>query len=222
MAVGDPLIRLEGVTFAYRAGEPVFAGLDLELRAGERLGMVGPNGCGKTTCLHVIVGLLLPQAGSVWAFGRLRARERDFPDVRARAGLVFQNPDDQLFCPTVLEDVAFGPLNLGRSRDEARRLAARSLAMVGLSGVEERITYRLSGGEKRLVALATVLAMEPQVLLLDEPTGGLDDASCERVSRVLAELPQAMIVVSHQRDFLAPLVHRTQRLGSGRGGQHTT
>lgn len=218
MALGDPLIRLEGLTFAYRAGEPVFAGLDLELHAGERLGLVGPNGCGKTTCLHLIVGLLLPQAGSVWAFGRARVRERDFFEVRARAGLVFQNPDDQLFCPTVLEDVAFGPLNLGRSREQALSIARTALAMVGLSGLAERITYRLSGGEKRLIALATVLAMDPQVLLLDEPTNGLDDASCERISRVLAELPQAMIVVSHQREFLAPLVHRTQRLGSGSSG----
>lgn len=212
MAGGEPLIRLSGVAFAYGPDRPVFSDLGLTLRAGERLALVGPNGSGKTTLLHLIVGLIRPAAGTVWAFGRDRERESDFREVRTRAGLVFQNPDDQLFCPTVLEDVAFGPLNLGWTPDEARRLAARTLGLVGLSGMENRITYRLSGGEKRLVALATVLAMEPEVLLLDEPTNGLDDASTERVTRALAGLPQAMIVVSHQRDFLTELVHRTQVL----------
>lgn len=214
MASGEPLIRLEGLGFSYGPERPVIKEFDLQLAEGERLGLVGPNGSGKTTLLHLIVGLLRPAAGTLWAFGRPRNHEVDFREVRARAGLVFQNPDDQLFCPTVLEDVAFGPLNLGRSPEEARRTASATLDMVGLPGMEERITYRLSGGEKRLVALATVLAMTPDVLLLDEPTNGLDDSSTVRITRVLAGLPQAMIVVSHQRDFLAGLVHRTQVLSA--------
>mgnify|MGYP001210572624 CR=1 FL=1 len=211
---GEPLIRLAGVSFAYKPGHPVLADVHLELRRGERLGLVGPNGSGKTTCLHLIVGLLLPQAGVVWAFGRERTRERDFAEVRARVGLVFQNPDDQLFCPTVLEDVAFGPLNLGWPREKALAAAAGALALVGCGELGGRVTHHLSHGEKRLVALATVLAMEPEVLLLDEPTNGLDEVSCERVGEILAALPQAMILVSHQRDFLQPLVHRRQSLGS--------
>lgn len=213
-----PLIRLEGVSFSYDQDRPVVTDVDLSLESGERLGLVGPNGSGKTTLLHLIVGLLRPSSGVVWAFGRVRTQEEDFREVRVRAGLVFQNADDQLFCPTVLEDVAFGPLNLRRTPEEARRLAARTLDLVGMAGLEDRITYRLSGGEKRLVALATVLAMEPDVLLLDEPTTGLDEASTERVTRVLAGLPQAMIVVSHQREFLRGLVHRTQVLPSSPGG----
>jgi cobalt/nickel transport system ATP-binding protein len=116
-------------------------------------------------------------------------------------GLLFQDADDQLFCPTVAEDVAFGPLNLGKSRDEVRRIVAATLDSLGLAGYEHRVTYRLSGGEKRLVALATVLAMQPDVLLLDEPNGGLDDDARERLIGVLAQLPQALIVVSHDRTF---------------------
>lgn len=170
----------------------------------------------------LIVGLLRPQSGTVWAFERVRARERDFLEVHRRAGLVFQNPDDQLSCPTGLEDVAFGPLNLGHSEDGARRLAARALAGVGLSGFEKRITYRLSAGENRLVALAAVLVREPQVLLLDEPANGQNETASESVCRLLAGLPQAMMIVSHQRDLLAPLVQRTpvmagERRGAARG-----
>lgn len=217
MARGEPLILLEGVHFSYEPGRPVLTDFHLSLAAGERLALVGPNGCGKTTCLHLMVGLLRPSAGVVWAFGRQRQREADFREVRARAGLVFQNPDDQLFCPTVLEDVAFGPRNLGLSWEQATGRAEAALQAVGLAGFADRLTYRLSGGEKRLVALATVLAMEPQVLLLDEPTNGLDEAAAARMCRVLAGLPQAMILVSHHRDFLTPLVHRTQIL-AGSGG----
>ena len=141
------------------------------------MALLGPNGCGKTTLLHLIVGLLRPSAGQIEAFGRQRMAEADFHEVRRRVGLLFQDADDQLFCPTVAEDVAFGPLNLGKSRDEVRRIVAGTLDSLGLAGYEHRVTYRLSGGEKRLVALATVLAMQPEVLLLDEPSGGLDDAS---------------------------------------------
>lgn len=211
---GEPLIRLQGVFFAYQPGRPVLSNFHLELKRGERLALLGPNGSGKTTCLNLIVGLLLPQQGTVWVLGRPRVRERDFVEVRARVGLVFQNPDDQLFCPTVLEDVSFGPLNLGWPRERALAAAASALELVGCGQLGKRLTHSLSHGEKRLVALATVLAMGPEVLLLDEPASGLDDTSFGRVARVLDALPQAMILVSHQRDFLEPLVHRRQQLGA--------
>jgi cobalt/nickel transport system ATP-binding protein len=214
--MSDALIRLTGVCFAYGQGPPVLDGLDLELRPGRRLALVGPNGSGKTTLLHLIVGLLRPTAGSVEAFGQARATEKDFFEVRARAGLLFQDPEDQLFCPTVAEDVAFGPLNLGHSQAQAEAIVTETLEGLGLAGYEDRVTYKLSGGEMRLVSLATVLAMRPDVLLLDEPTAGLDEDAERRLLDVLAPLPQAMIIVSHDRAFREALVEETRVLRNGR------
>ena len=216
MGVSDPLIQLRGIGFAYTGGPLVLEGLDLQLHAGERLGLVGANGSGKTTLLHITVGLLRPTAGEVHAFGRVRRDERDFAEVRRRAGLLFQDPEDQLFCPTVAEDVAFGPLNLGKSRDEVRAIVADTLDRLGLAGYGPRITYKLSGGEKRLVSLAAVLAMQPDVLLLDEPTAGLDETSEARLIDILADLPLAMLVVSHDHTFLNATTERAVRLNGGR------
>ncbi len=212
----EPLIRLTGLRFAYAGRPPVLDGADLSLWPGERVAVTGTNGAGKTTLLHLIVGLLKPQAGEVWAFGAARRSEADFRAVRARAGLVFQDPDDQLFCPTVTEDVAFGPLNLGKTAAEARTIVGQTLASLGLLGFEERITHKLSGGEKRLVTLATVLAMQPEVLLLDEPTGGLDEQATERLAAILGGLPQAMVLVSHDRAFRRRLATRAVHLRDGR------
>lgn len=212
---GDPLARLEGVEFSYAPGHPVLAGVDFELHSGERIGLIGTNGSGKTTLLHLLVGLVKPAGGSISAFGAIRKKEDDFHEVRARMGLVFQDPEDQLFCPTVLEDVAFGPLNLGKTPEEACSAASEALSLLGLAGFEDRITFKLSGGEKRLVSLATVLAMQPEVLLLDEPTCGLDEKSEERISRLLHELPQSMIIVSHENDFVRDIATRVVRMENG-------
>jgi len=214
--VREPLIRLEGVCFGYDPARPVLDHATLTLAAGERVALVGDNGSGKTTLLHLVVGLLKPAAGTVWAFGRERRIERDFTEVRARAGLLFQDPDDQLFCPTVLEDVAFGPLNLGRRPAEARAIAEATLADLGLGDFGARITHRLSGGEKRLVTLATVLAMQPDVLLLDEPTVGLDERSLRRLTELLEARPQAMLIVSHDGAFRERLATRVASLREGR------
>lgn len=210
------LFRLEDVGFAHDSARPVLAGLEFCLSAGERVAVLGDNGAGKTTLLHLMVGLLRPQAGRVVAFDADRRREADFHDVRARAGLLFQDPDDQLFCPTVAEDVAFGPLNLGASRAEAQDAVAEALERVGLSGFGERVTHKLSGGEKRLVTLAAVLAMRPEVLLLDEPSNALDRAARERLIDILAGLPQAMVIVSHDDDLVERLATRRVVLRGGR------
>ena len=212
----DPLIRLSSVSFSYNAGRQVLDDCDFTLLAHERVGLLGANGSGKTTLLALIVGLLKPDEGSVEAFGKMRRSEADFYDVRCRCGLLFQDADDQLFSPTVAEDVAFGPLNLGKPREEVRTIVAQSLDSLGLAGYEDRVTYKLSGGEKRLVALATVLAMQPEVLLLDEPLGGLDSSATERVTAILTALPQAMVIVSHDREFVDRLSTRSVRLAAGK------
>lgn len=210
------LIEAHGIVFAYPGHSHVLNGVDLSLAPGERVCLTGPNGAGKSTLLLILMGLLTPQAGRVIAFGRERREERDFHDVRRLAGFVFQDPDDQLFCPTVAEDVAFGPLNMGKSRAEAGKIVEGVLDRLQLGHLRDRITHKLSGGEKRLVTLAAVLAMEPQVLLLDEPTNGLDEPTCARVTDILNGLPQAMIIVSHDPYFRREVETRSVRLVAGK------
>ncbi|MCE1237264.1 MAG: energy-coupling factor ABC transporter ATP-binding protein [Hyphomicrobiales bacterium] len=210
-----PLFDLADVSVD-RAGRRVLDRVSLRLDPGERLALVGPNGAGKTTLLRALVGLETPSAGRLVAFGRERRVEKDFREVRARAGFLFQDADDQLFSPTVIEDVAFGPLNLGLSAKEAVARAEETLERLGLAALARRITHRLSGGEKRLVALAGVLAMRPEALLLDEPTNALDAERFARLEAILADLPLAMVIVSHDHRFLERLAHRVVLLTEGR------
>ena len=210
------LIALSGVRFLYPNGQAVLKDANLIIHPGERVGLVGAIGSGKTTLLNLVVGLLRPDHGTVEVLGRPRREERDFWEVRERVGLLFQDPDDQLFCPTVQEDIAFGPLNQGKSRSEVEVIVRRALGLVGLEGFEDRITHHLSGGEKRLVSLATVLAMEPDALLLDEPENGLDPPSYERIRSLLLSLPQAMVIVSHNVEFLQSVTTRCLRVEDGR------
>jgi cobalt/nickel transport system ATP-binding protein len=210
------LFDLSGIRFAYPQHDTVLNGVDLRLEAGERVALTGANGAGKSTLLHIMVGLLKPNAGTVTAFGAERRSEPDFREVRRRAGLVFQDPDDQLFCPTVAEDVAFGPLNLGKSREEALAIVDETLAQLRLDHLRDRVTHRLSGGEKRLVSLAAVLAMKPDVLLLDEPTNALDEDTRERLVEILTELPQALVVISHDTHFRRKVTDRQLFLEGGR------
>lgn len=209
-----PLIHLQDIAFGYPA-HPVLSGVHFQLHPGERVALLGENGAGKTTLLRLMVGLHKPTGGRIDAFGRERREEAEFREVRARAGLLFQDSDDQLFCPTVLEDVIFGPLNLGRSESEARAIAEQVLASLDLSRYAERVTHKLSGGEKRMVALATVLAMQPQVLLMDEPTNGLDEKAEQRLLAHLESLPQAMVFVSHDRKLVERLATRAVLIQDG-------
>jgi cobalt/nickel transport system ATP-binding protein len=197
-----PLFALEAVSFAY-AGKPVlFDGLDLALQQGEHIGLYGPNGSGKTTLFRLIMGLEKPLSGRLMLHGEPVDNAKALYALRCRIGLIMQNADDQLFSPTVLDDVAFGPINLGLSRSAARERAMRALENMGMGGFAERITHRLSGGEKKLVSIASVLSMHPEALLLDEPTAFLDDDSRERMIDILRGLPSARIIISHDRDFL--------------------
>ena len=152
MKKNEPVIHLQNICFAYPGGAPVFNGMEFALQEGDRVGLIAPNGSGKTTLFHLIMGLLKPDSGTIEIFGQTLSAEKDFAAVRRRVGLLFQDSDDQLFNPTVLEDVAFGPLNLGKSKAEAVDISRNTLNFLGLKGFEDRITFRLSGGEKRPVA----------------------------------------------------------------------
>jgi cobalt/nickel transport system ATP-binding protein len=210
------LIRLCGIRFAYEENKPLFEKLDFSLRAGERLALLGGNGAGKTSLLRIIMGLARPDAGTVRLFGRDCRAEKDFAAVRPRMGFLFQDADDQLFCPTVAEDVAFGPLNLGAPHNCVHELVSAALAAVGLAGFEQRVSYRLSGGEKKLVALATILAMKPEVLLLDEPTAGLPAETAGRIAHILRASGLPCLIVSHDRAFLEQSAVGALHLQSGR------
>jgi len=210
------IINLKGISFAYSGDKLVLDYLNFQLRRGDRIGLAGPNGSGKTTFFHIIMGLLRPSSGRIELFGRPANDKKDFRGARKRIGLLFQDADDQLFCPTVLEDVAFGPLNLGKSPEEARDIALKTLSRLDLSGFEDRITYKLSGGEKRLVSLATVLAMDPEVLLLDEPTNGLDEETEEKITDILKGLNLSCIFISHNLDFLLETTDRIYAIANGK------
>ena len=209
------LIEIRDVNFKY-GGRPVLDGLSFCFSEGERVGLIGPNGSGKTTFFHVVMGLLKPESGELRIFGKSRNREKDFVEVRRRIGFVFQDPDDQLFSPTVAEDVAFGPLNLGVPRERVMEIVSDTLNMLGLAGFENRITHKLSGGEKRLVSLATVLAMNPEILLLDEPTSGLDEKTVVRLITILKNLSTSYIIASHDRDFLKEVTTKLYRMEGGK------
>jgi len=196
-----PLINLQDISFSYPGGKTVLDHLNFEFYRQDRIGLVAPNGSGKTTFFHLIMGLNMPNSGSIELFGNKITHARDFEEARQRIGFLFQDPDDQLFSPTVLEDVAFGPLNLGKSKKEAIDIARQTLADIGLEGFEDRITFKLSGGEKRLVSLATVLAMEPEVLLLDEPLNALDVDTGKKIAEIISNLDLSYIIISHDVDF---------------------
>ena len=201
-----PIFSLKGIGFGYGQGDcmrPVLHDVDFSLHPGQRIGLYGPNGSGKTTLFRCITGLARPQSGQVLFHGVPLNDEKDFHDLRCKVGFVLQHAEDQLFFPTVLEDVAFGPLNLGLAADEAKDRAIETLRNLGLAGFEDRLTHRLSGGEKKLVSLAAVMAMQPEALLLDEPTNGLDSDARQRIIDILSSLDTARITISHDWDFLA-------------------
>ncbi len=210
------MLELRQVSYRYpQAASPVLEDLDFTV-ADSRLGIIGPNGCGKTTLLHLLVGLLRPDRGELLCHGQPVRSRADLRALRREVGFLFQNSDDQLFSPTVLEDVAFGPLNLGHSPAEAAEIAVHTLENLGLHGFEERITHRLSGGEKKLVALATILAMRPKLLLLDEPTNNLDPQTRQRLIDILKNLDLSQVIISHDWNFLDHTTTALYALEEGR------
>ena len=196
------LVQLQGLCFGYETQNYILKDLDLQIDRDSKVAVIGDNGQGKTTLLHIIMGLQRPQQGRVFLFGMAMQSEKDFASQRTKMGFVFQDADDQLFCPTVLEDVCFGPLNQGLSREEALQLGNKTLQVLGLEGYQERLTHKLSGGEKKLVSLATVLSMNPQMLILDEPTTGLDKNYRQKFIELIKKIDLPHLIVSHDFDFL--------------------
>jgi len=209
------LIEVSNLSFRYPDGRQALVDVSLTVYEGERVALVGPNGAGKSTLILHLNGIFASQDGHVRVAGLPVAGEH-VKKVRALVGLVFQDPDDQLFSPTVFDDVAYGPLYMGLSEDEVRRRVERALAAVGMQGYGDRVPHRLSAGEKKRIALATVLAMEPSVLVLDEPTAGLDPRGRRMLIRLLDSMPQTMIVSTHDLLMVRDLFPRMVILDRGR------
>ena len=208
-------LEVSGLCFRYPDGHEALRGLDLRVRAGERVAVLGPNGAGKSTLVLHLNGILSPQVGYV-RVGDLPVAKPHLAEVRRRVGVVFQDADDQLFCPTVAEDVAFGPANLGLRGEALAARVAEALAQVGLSAVADRPPQHLSLGQRRRAALATVLAMRPDVLVLDEPSANLDPAARRELADLLATLDLTLLVVTHDLPYAAELCSRAVIVDAGR------
>ena len=209
----ETAVEVIDLRFAYPDGVQALRGVNLTIRRGEKVALLGPNGAGKSTLLLHLNGILRGK-GQVRIAG-VPLRTDNLPQVRARVGLVFENPDDQLFSPTVLEDVAYGPLYMGLPREEVSERARRALAQVGMTGFEERSPHRLSLGQKKRIAIATVLSMEPAILALDEPTASLDPRARRELIHLLRDLPQTMIVSTHDIPLVRDLLPRTVVMDGG-------
>ncbi|MCX7913464.1 MAG: energy-coupling factor ABC transporter ATP-binding protein [Thermodesulfovibrionales bacterium] len=211
----NTILLIKNLSFSYPGGRKIFKELNFSLKRGDKIGLVGANGSGKTTLFYLIMGLLKTDRGEIYIFNKRRVQERDFFEVRQKIGLMFQDSDDQLFCPTVEEDIAFGPLNLGKSRQEVDQIVEETCQSLGISNLRKRITYKLSGGEKRLISFATLVAMRPQCLLLDEPTAGLDEETTYRLLEYLRNRFDTYIIVSHDQAFLNQTIKETYYLKDG-------
>ena len=212
------IIRVRDLRYHYPDGTMALDGVDLDLRHGESVAVFGANGSGKTTFIRHLNGLLQGE-GLVEVCGfemGARASATTLAEVRSRVGLVFQNSDEQLFMPTVLEDVAFGPANLGLAQEDAAARARAALEQVGMLHAAAKAPYHLSAGEKRRAALAGVLAMQPEILVLDEPTTSLDPPGQRDLLHLLRNLPQAKILVTHDVDFAGALAARAVFFERGR------
>ncbi len=199
-----PLLQLDAIHYSYPGRDAaVLRGAGLVLEPGSRLGLSGANGSGKSTLLHIAAGLVRPKGGIVRFKGGVCATEKEFAAFRLRLGYLLQNAEDQLFCPTVLEDVAFGPYNQGHGKAEAERIARETLEELELSRLAGASGNSLSGGEKKMAALASILSMRPELLFLDEPTNDLDPESRAKLLAALKRRALPCVVISHDWDFLS-------------------
>ncbi|MDO5652639.1 MAG: ABC transporter ATP-binding protein [Brachymonas sp.] len=211
-ASAPAVLQLQSVSFSYPNGHEVLHGLDIHIRAGEKVGLVGPNGAGKSTLFLLATGILGPTAGQVLLQGQPVAKGSFNPQL----GLVFQHTDDQLFCPTVWEDITFGLRNMGLDEAEVARQVEMALARVGAQKLAQREIHHLSGGEKRLVAIAGILAMGPEMIIYDEPSVGLDMRTRRRLIPILQQSAPTILVASHDLELLLETCTRIVVLDEGR------
>jgi cobalt/nickel transport system ATP-binding protein len=210
---GD-VLQVRDLHYSYPDGHAALNGVSLKLCDGDKVALVGPNGAGKSTLMLHLNGILGGQ-GEVEIGGSLLTQD-NLPAIRAMVGLVFQNPDDQLFSPTVFEDVAFGPLHMGLPEDEVRARVDAALEAVRMSSYKDRLSHHLSVGEKKRIAIATVLSMQPNILVLDEPSAGLDPRARRTLINLLRELPITMLVSTHDMRLVQELFPRTIIMDEGR------
>jgi cobalt/nickel transport system ATP-binding protein len=209
-------IAIDNLSFTYPDGKQALDSLRFQVERGETVGLVGPNGAGKTTLFLCLTGVLQAPADSLLVAGLDPRKPGERKQLPAHVGVIFQNSDDQLFSTTIGDDVAFGPLNLGLPADEVRRRVADALARVGLAGFEERVPFHLSGGEKRRAAIAGVLAMQPSVMLLDEPSMFLDPRGRRELIRLLNELAITKVIATHDLELILDTCKRVVVLDQGR------
>lgn len=210
----EKAVEIERLSFSYPDGRQVLKDVSLTVYLGETVAIIGPNGAGKTTLLLHLNGIFMSKNGKVEILG-MEVRKENIKRIRKSVGLVFQEPDDQLFCPTVFDDVAFGPINMGYPKDEVRQRVAQALEWVGLTGYESRLPHHLSVGEKKRVALATVLSMSPEILIIDEPTANLDPRGRWELVELLRSLPGTKIMATHDLEIVRALCARTIVLDGG-------
>ena len=213
--MSPPLVEVRDLIHTYPDGTAAVRGVSLALHRGETVAVIGANGAGKSTLLLHLNGSLTPQSGTV-RIGDMPLSTATLGAIRRTVGMIFQDPDDQLFMPTVAEDVAFGPLNLGLPPDEVAARVERALQRVGVAHLRQRPPYKLSGGEKRAVAIATVLAMTPDILVMDEPSASLDPRARRMLIELLAGLGHTKIIAAHDLDLVLDLCERTIVLREGR------
>ncbi|MGY1915765.1 energy-coupling factor ABC transporter ATP-binding protein [Blastococcus sp. SYSU DS0973] len=214
MTAPPPSLLVEDLAFAYPDGHQALFGVDLRVERGERVALLGPNGAGKTTLVLHLNGILRAGRGQVTVAG-LPVQKKTLQEIRRRVGVVFQDPDDQLFMPTVGEDVAFGPRNLGLPEEEVAARVAAALETVRMADTTDRPPHHLSFGQRRRVAVATVLAMQPEIVVLDEPSSNLDPAGRRELAEVLADLPVTLLMVTHDLPYAAQLCARSVILDGG-------
>ena len=208
------MIRFEQVSFAYEKDAPVLQELTFDIGEGEAVGLIGANGAGKSTLMKILLGLL-PYEGTVTVDG-MRVEKKNLAEIRKKLGFVLQDSDNQMFMPTVYEDMMFAPRNYGLSKEEAEQRVDRTLEELGLMDLKHRYNHKISGGEKRMAAIATILAVEPQVILMDEPSTALDPVNRRTVIRTINALPQTKLIASHDLDMILDTCSRVLLLSHGR------